>query len=304
MTILKGEEFMITMNKKKILSLFILFVLFLGIIYKPFIIKADSGFDSSYDSSSSDDYNNSSSDSYISSSDDYYSGSSNGEYHSFSYESLILIIFIIIIAFICSPITNGINHIDRLFNNIIGYIFYLLFGNIKVRLVTITIIGIYILPKLITVPISFIAGLLSFIIIIVYNVRLLMKGSDFKKLPPKLTNEEIREKIPDLNIQEFNNQVFNIYKEIQIAWMNYNIDSIKNLVSNEIYNMYKMQLETLKVKEQKNIMLNIKYIDNYISNIITDNNTITIKTVLKVTSLCIISLALLTKIKNVITLIY
>ena len=46
--------------------------------------------------------------------------------------------------------------------------------------------------------------------------------------------------------------------------------------------MYSMQLETLKVKGQKNIMSNIQYINNYISNIYIDNDVETIETILTV----------------------
>ena len=64
--------------------------------------------------------------------------------------------------------------------------------------------------------------------------------------------------------------------------MNFNLDTIKNLVSDEIYNMYSMQLDTLKIKGQKNIMSDITYISNYITDINVDNNTETIETILKI----------------------
>lgn len=98
----------------------------------------------------------------------------------------------------------------------------------------------------------------------------------------KLSVDEIHEYISDLNIQEFNNTVFNNYKQIQEAWTIFDLDTIRNLVSDEIYNMYSMQLDTLKIKSQKNIMSDITYIDNYITDINVDNNIETIETILKV----------------------
>ena len=65
--------------------------------------------------------------------------------------------------------------------------------------------------------------------------------------------------------------------------MNFNLDTIKNLVSDEIYNMYSMQLDTLKVKGQQSIMSDIKYIDSYISKVSIENNIETIESILKVT---------------------
>lgn len=47
---------------------------------------------------------------------------------------------------------------------------------------------------------------------------------------------------------------YHIYRQLQVAWMNFDYDKIKELVSDEMYNMYVNQLETLKVKNQKNMM--------------------------------------------------
>lgn len=67
-------------------------------------------------------------------------------------------------------------------------------------------------------------------------------------------------------------EAFNIYKELQEAWMNFNYDKIKELVSDEMYNMYTNQLETLKLKNQQNIMVCIEFINGYITDYIHTNN--------------------------------
>ena len=65
----------------------------------------------------------------------------------------------------------------------------------------------------------------------------------------------IRKKIKsidkDLNVSEFKTKVFRTYKDIQTAWMNFDTDTIRKLTTDEIYNMYSSQLETLKLKKQK-----------------------------------------------------
>ena len=263
------------MYKHKFLTILILFTLFLGIIAKPILIKADSGFDSSYDSGGSSSSSSSSSDWSSSSSD--YSSSGGG---SISTTGFVIIIIIIIIGAIISPISNGIENVS---NHLLSQIVHTLFGTTKIRLIVVTLIAIFLLPTLTTVPISFIAGLLSYLFIMGYNISILKKGPKIKDLPPKLTDEEIHSKLPSLNIKEFNDKVFNIYNDVQIAWMNYDIDSIKNLLSDEMYNMYKMQIETLKIKGERNIMKNIKYINSYITSIENVNDITTINVILQVT---------------------
>lgn len=196
--------------KKFVLTLSIIFLLCIGAVFKPNLIKADSGFDSSWDSGSSDwgsssDWSSSSWDSYDS------DGDLDGS--SIFVIIIITIIIIVIVSIICSKKEGKSTEIES------------------------------------------------------YS---------------KLSDEEIHEYINDLDIEAFNNTVFNNYKQIQEAWMNFDLDSIRNLVSDEIYNMYSMQLNTLKVKSQKNIMSDITYINNYITDINIDNNTQTIETILKV----------------------
>jgi hypothetical protein len=59
--------------------------------------------------------------------------------------------------------------------------------------------------------------------------------------------------------EEFYKKLFNIYKDVQISWMNFDYDKMKNLVSDEMFNMYHSQLQTLELSNQKNIMKKIKY---------------------------------------------
>lgn len=80
---------------------------------------------------------------------------------------------------------------------------------------------------------------------------------------------------PNLNITTFKSNSFNIYKDLQTAWMNFDTETIRKLTTDEIYNMYSSQLETLKLKKQKNIMTNITLEDVKIIDIYKTNNVIT-----------------------------
>ncbi len=87
---------------------------------------------------------------------------------------------------------------------------------------------------------------------------------------------------PDLNIADFKAKAFKIYRDIQYAWSNFDTDTIRNLTTDELYNMYLSQLETLKLKMQQNIMSEIELEDIKIIGITNENNVINLSVYLKV----------------------
>lgn len=60
-----------------------------------------------------------------------------------------------------------------------------------------------------------------------------------------LDNEE------NLKIAE---EAYQIYYDVQMAWMNFDYKKLRTLVTDELYNMYQAQLRILKFKEQQNVM--------------------------------------------------
>ncbi len=239
------------MKKNYIIFLCTLFILFLGIVYNPITINADSGFDSSWDSGSSSSDWDSSSD-FDSSSSGGYVGTGN-----------IAMFFIFVISLI-----------------ILYFIYYIAVNKFNAKNVGKPLFIIFLIISFFTVGISFAIMIIFITISIKSSANKTNKNMNYSM--PHLTEQQILELDANLNIEEFNQIVFNTYKDIQIAWMNFDLDTIKNLVSDEIYNMYSMQLDTLKIKGQKNIMQEIEYINNYISNITFENNVETINTILTV----------------------
>lgn len=53
-------------------------------------------------------------------------------------------------------------------------------------------------------------------------------------------------------------EAYQIFYDTQMAWMNFDYNVLKNLVTDELYNNYHTQLETLKLKGQQNIMRDFK----------------------------------------------
>lgn len=78
---------------------------------------------------------------------------------------------------------------------------------------------------------------------------------------PLYNLEELKKVLPDFDEKSFIEKAYKIYKDIQEAWMNADIDTIKKLVTDELYNMYNMQLQTMVMKQEKNIMKDFTFLN-------------------------------------------
>lgn len=128
------------------------------------------------------------------------------------------------------------------------------------------------------------------IIVIIYNISnrnnhnrprggtKITKSNNYKDISPS----KIVEVDPNFNIEDFKSKAFSIYKDIQTAWMNFDTDAIRKLTTDEIYNMYSSQLETLKLKGQKNIMKDITLEEAKVIDIKEVNNVITVSVYMRV----------------------
>jgi len=113
------------------------------------------------------------------------------------------------------------------------------------------------------------------IIIIIYVTN--------KKKSKQIIEKSLKEnELGLLNVDDFPEdkkleiEAFNLYKQIQYAWMNFDEEMIRKCTTDEMYNMYLMQLDTLKVKNQKNLMYDIKYLGSSIKEKYEENGQETI----------------------------
>lgn len=88
----------------------------------------------------------------------------------------------------------------------------------------------------------------------------------------EVTQEEANAVIPDFNIIEFKMKAYEMFKNIQIAWMNFDYQKLKEMLTDELYNTYKMDLEVLKVKNQKNVMHDFEQIFTKLVSLKKENN--------------------------------
>ena len=68
-----------------------------------------------------------------------------------------------------------------------------------------------------------------------------------------------------------------MYVKLQEAWMNFDYETIRSLTTDDLYNSYKTMLESLKKKNQKNIIENIKLYSCIFTSVKNENGKYSIK---------------------------
>lgn len=85
---------------------------------------------------------------------------------------------------------------------------------------------------------------------------------------------EINKYIKNFNSVKFMKERYKDFVDVQNAWMNFDYDKLRSLLTDELYNQYEMQLDTLKVKNECNIMSDFTYHHGVITGITEENNQI------------------------------
>ena len=114
--------------------------------------------------------------------------------------------------------------------------------------------------------ILYIIFLIVYVSILIISVKVVLKKQLVKEM------NRLKELDKSFNEEEFSNEAFNIYKEVQLAWCNFELDKVKELISEEMYNKYIEKLEELKEKKQQNVMNEIEYKSNKITDVRVDND--------------------------------
>ena len=71
-------------------------------------------------------------------------------------------------------------------------------------------------------------------------------------------------------------RAYQIYYEVQVGWMNFDYNVLRKNLSDELYNEYKIQLDTMRLNKQQNIMTDISKSKIVICDVINNNGTYTI----------------------------
>ena len=104
-----------------------------------------------------------------------------------------------------------------------------------------------------------------------------LEDYDYEDIPI----EELEE-IGISNIDDLKKKLYQIFVDVQYAWMEFDYDKLSNLCSNELFNSYKSDLETLKLKNGKNIMSDFNFVSLNITNAYRKNDILTVEVLLHV----------------------
>ena len=111
-------------------------------------------------------------------------------------------------------------------------------------------------------------AIIAFIVIIFVisnktSQRAMVQSTTLGRVNPYDINK-VKAVLIDFDEDKFKEKAYELYQEIQVAWMNFDKDSIRKCVTDELYNTYSAQLSTLKIKNQKNIMKDFKLLNSSI----------------------------------------
>ncbi len=84
-----------------------------------------------------------------------------------------------------------------------------------------------------------------------------------KKVNTRLRNECYAKLTPDE--KALLDECYKIFCDVQIAWMDFDYDKMRELVTDELFNQYQNQLKQLELKGEKNIMEDFELIEAEIS---------------------------------------
>ena len=124
-----------------------------------------------------------------------------------------------------------------------------------------------------------------FIIIVGYLFISFMidRSSSNDESDDSISDEEIEVDLPDFNKDAFLVDCYDNFIKLQNAWSDFDYDTMKTLISDELFNNYKSQLKVLSAKKQKNIMHDFELLDIYISNFEKNDKYYSIDVIMTVT---------------------
>lgn len=91
----------------------------------------------------------------------------------------------------------------------------------------------------------------------------------------ELPMEQVTSILGNIDVEELLAQRFQQFVDIQTGWMNFDHDLLRTKCTDEMYNQYAMQLDTMQLKNQQNIMSEFRYFEGMITALEKDGNKVT-----------------------------
>ena len=165
----------------------------------------------------------------------------------------------------------------------LNYVFFLV-SLVNAFIISFVFIIVYIIPW--NIGFSMLLGFVIFMIIIIIYI-IIVTTNKKKEIPknnamPVVNNpqaiEEIKKHIPDFDVNKFLSTGYNIYLNIENAWMNFELDKVRDVMTDEMFNMYESQLTSMEMKGEQNIMKDFRLLNSAITNASLQNNMMQVTT--------------------------
>ncbi len=124
------------------------------------------------------------------------------------------------------------------------------------------------------------------IVFILFPIIGAILGNKYEKWLDKVTSkhyhyddislEELQKYLPNKTLEQVKKEALACFINIQEAWMNFDYSSLREYCTDELYNTYVSQLETLKLKNGQNIMNDYQKQDMKVTSITSENNVISL----------------------------
>ena len=89
---------------------------------------------------------------------------------------------------------------------------------------------------------------------------------------------EIKKYVPKFDTNQFLSNGYNIFVRIEEAWMNFDLEKVRDCITDEMFNMYESQLTSMEMKGEQNIMKDFKLLNSAITDAKKQNNMLEVKT--------------------------
>ena len=95
-----------------------------------------------------------------------------------------------------------------------------------------------------------------------------------KIVPNKEAIDKLKELIPGFDDKQFLDEGYKIFLDVENAWMNFELNKVRGVLTDELINMYESQLSSMEVKGEQNIMSDFELKDYGITGCKNENNDI------------------------------
>ena len=125
------------------------------------------------------------------------------------------------------------------------------------------------------IAIFLIGGMVVFAILILKNTDS-STTNDAYSYYKDISLEDLQKVLPNETLEELKLKLYQKFKDIQDAWENFNYDALREMCTDELAESYISQLDTLKLKNGKNIMSDFNPIDIKITSAKLENDLISV----------------------------